>query len=182
MWDVSLVALSPGAVRWVSLAAKGAVVGLLMWCVRGGRARRPSPAEASFCALGETGAIVSAMLLLSPMSSVQHFCVLLAPICFAVTDFVYRRRDPWVGAGLALSALNGLACGDLVGRNVHLQLQSYGHLTWAALVHMALCGYILRARAASRAADAASADETGSDRSAPPISLPVASEPVAKTA
>jgi hypothetical protein len=120
--------------------------------------------ELAFSALGQGGAVLCGMLLLSPMSSVQHFCFLLAPICYCCVDFLYRRRDPWVGAGLGLLLCNGIAGRDIIGRAAHVQLQAYGHLTWACLITMGMCGYILHCRA--RAARVAALEATEEDRRA----------------
>jgi hypothetical protein len=162
-WDVSLIGLSPAGLRIVTVGAELGVIGLLLFCASPARFRGASRQERAFAALGQGGAVLCGMLLLSPMSSVQHFCFLLAPISYCCVDFLYRRRDPWVGAGLGLLLCNALACGDVIGGHAHRQLQAYGHLTWACLITMAMCGYILscRAKAARVAGREAVADDRG---------------------
>jgi hypothetical protein len=105
------------------------------------------------------------------MSSVQHFCFLLAPISFLVADFVYRRRDRLVGAALAMFVVCNLTCRDLVGGKIHVTLQAYGHLTWITLVSMAMTGYVLQRRAQAARALARDTDIT---TTATILALPVA--------
>jgi hypothetical protein len=156
-----LIGLGPAGLRIVTIGAELGVIALLLFCTRPGRTRGLNRQERAFAALGQGGAVLCGMLLLSPMSSVQHFCFLLAPICYCCVDFLYRRRDPWVGVGLGLLLCNAIACGDIIGGQAHRQLQAYGHLTWVCLITMSMCGYILscRAKAARVAGDEAVADD-----------------------
>ena len=43
--------------------------------------------------LGEAGLIACGMVLLSPMSSKSHFCVLLLPIAFCCYAYLHHRRS-----------------------------------------------------------------------------------------
>ncbi len=181
-WDVSLIDLSPAGLRIVTIGAELCVVGLLLFCTWPKRTRGVNNEEQTFSALGQGGAVLCGMLLLSPMSSVQHFCFLLAPICFCCVDFLYRRRDPWVGAGLGLLLCNGIAGRDIIGRAAHVQLQAYGHLTWVCLITMGMCGYILHCRAKAASVEAVEATEEDRVLVAIPFAAPAAQDQRRKAA
>jgi len=150
-WDVCLYPLSARQSELLAIGLKLAVLGLVLAITRPGPLARMRPSERAFCTLGQGGAILCAMLLLSPMTSKQHFCVLFAPITFCVVDFLYRRRDPIVAATLATMLLLGALAGkDLVGPAIHQQLAAYGSLTLCTLLGLLACSHIVvcRARAA----------------------------------
>ena len=147
-WDVCLCPLNARHIEILGIGLKLAMFGLLLAITWPGRLRRMHPSERAFCTLGQGGAILCAMLLLSPMTSKQHFCVLLAPLSFCVVDFLYRRRDPIVGTTLAaLFVLGALAGKDVVGPAIHRQLAAYGSLTCCTLLCLLACGHIVVCRA-----------------------------------
>ncbi len=152
-WDVCLCPLNARRIELLAIGLKLAVLGLLLAITWPGRLARMHPSERAFCTLGQGGAILCAMLLLSPMTSKQHFCVLFAPVSFCVVDFLYRRRDPIVGVTLgAMLLLGALAGKDVVGPAIHRQLAAYGSLTLCTLLCLLACGHIVvcRARASRR--------------------------------
>jgi hypothetical protein len=147
-WNVCLYPLAPHQLARLALGLKLAVVGWILAITWPGRLRRMGPSERTFSTLGQGAAILCAMLLLSPMTSKQHFCVLLAPVSFCVTDFLYRRRDPVVGFALAtMFVLGALAGRDVIGLTLHRQLAAYGSLTWCTLALLVACGHVVLARA-----------------------------------
>jgi hypothetical protein len=152
-WDVCLCPLDARQIAFLAIGLKLAVLGLLLAIAWPGRLARMHASERTFSTLGQGGAILCAMLLLSPMTSKQHFCVLLAPLSFCVVDFLYRRRDPIVGIVLGFVLFVGALAGkDVVGPAIHRELAAYGSLTWCTLLCLLACGHIVvcRARAARR--------------------------------
>lgn len=142
---------APDALRRLFiLAAQLSVFALLLWGLWPDRARREHPLdERCFRSLGETGAVATAMLLLSPMSSKWHFCLLLLPMAFCLADFLYRRRDPVVGLLLGFALLAGSSTGkDIVGAYANDIANAVGIVTWVALAILVATVRILRRRAA----------------------------------
>ena len=91
--------------------------------------------------------LVTAMVLLSPTSIKTHFCVLLLPAAFCAADFLYRRRDPVVGAALALTFVLGtLTVKGLVGREAGDWIMTYGSVTGCAVVLFVATGRVLLQR------------------------------------
>jgi hypothetical protein len=88
------------------------------------------------------------MLMLSPVSSSQHFCALLAPIAACATYWLYVRRDRFVAGVLLFVLLFGtLAARDLVGHilgRYAAWCQAAGSKTWVAAALFLACGHILR--------------------------------------
>jgi hypothetical protein len=152
-WNVCLVPVEGRAFQRLAIGLKLGILAALWWITWPSRLKDMAPEQRSFCALGQGAAILCAMLLLSPMSSKQHFCVLFAPLSFCLVDLLYRRRDPIVCSALVFVFVFGAMAGkDLVGRALHSQLAGYGSLTWCTLVCFGTCGYVVtrRARAARR--------------------------------
>jgi hypothetical protein len=164
--DVCLVNLGPGALKLVTLAGQLAVAAWLAWVTRrtltsgrvekgDGTSRITGPVPffdtgdaRAMQRLGEGAVLVCAMVLLSPMSSKTHFCVLLAPIAFCLADFCYRRRDPLVGTALVVVFLFGtMTVKGLLPSQWGELVISYGSVTWCALAMLLASGRILRQRA-----------------------------------
>jgi hypothetical protein len=143
-WNVCLYPLESRALGAITIGLKLAIVGFLLWIVWPGRRRGVSPSERTFRTLGQGAAVLCAMLLLSPMSSKQHFCMLFAPLSFCVVDFLYRRHDAIVGLTLVAFFVFGAVTGkDIVGTALHCQLAAYGSLTWCTVGCLMICGYIV---------------------------------------
>lgn len=92
-----------------------------MW--RPGTCNRPLAPEASLVLCG--------MLLLSPMSGLAHFGILLLPaLCLAYETFT---RSPCTGLFLVAPVAAGILCNkDLVGNNIYTTVLWYGAATFAA--------------------------------------------------
>jgi hypothetical protein len=131
--EVSSVNLwSPTArtLKLVTLLLQLAVVGLVALVAWTGSRPSLPPEERRFRRLAEAAVVVCAMLLLSPMSSKQHFCVLVLPISVCLADFLFRRRDPFVAAALLTVLIGVIGAKDLVGRPLGNLLLAYGALTF----------------------------------------------------
>lgn len=134
----------PDAIRQrLTLALELLIAGWLAWCTWP-RRRTAIDREPGLAALAEVGMVLCAMLLLSPVSSTQHFCVLLAPITACATHWLYVRRDPLITAVLLLVFLFGtLPSRDLLGPYT-VWPQALGCKTWCTLALLLACGRILR--------------------------------------
>lgn len=154
VFDVSLGALTSRQLEIVTMFTQLAVVCFIAFAVLPGRTRNLVGPERRFQRLGEAGAVLCGMLLLSPMSSKQHFCVLLVPIAFCAVDFLYRRRSKMVTAMLLLVfTLGTLGVKDLVGKAFGDRLLAYGSLTVCTLACLVATGAVLVDRSRTAAAD-----------------------------
>lgn len=94
--------------------------------------------------LGEAGLLACCMLLLSPMSSKSHFCVLLIPIAWCLLDLLYRKRDRIVGTLLVLIFVIGtLTTKGLLGNQLGNQLLARGTVTFATLCAFFATAHVL---------------------------------------
>lgn len=162
--DVCLWELDRTVLRGLTMAAQLAVLVGLWWFTR--RRRGPSlpEGERGYLALGEGAALVTAVTLLSPMSSKSLFCMLLLPTAFCLADFLHRRRDGLTGLALVLTLVLGtLTVKDVVGRDLGNRLMACGSITGCALVLFLATGRVLRQR--SRAIAGATVGRT-------PLSVP----------
>ena len=138
MWlpGLPLVNLGDSARKALSLAALGTVfLVTLAACWRFWPARPTDRATTTWQHFAAWGVITSAILLLSPMSSKQHFATLAIPIALASLAFFHYpgRLRPLLGAGLALIFIVGTcATKDLIGRPLGNLALAYGSLTWCA--------------------------------------------------
>lgn len=170
VFDVSVWSAGPRGTKALTLLGQLAVLGWLAFVTWEPKAQLP-PADPStvhrppstdatrdFRRLGQGSAILCAMLLLSPMSSKQHFCALFLPIAWCTAHVLYRRRDRVVIAALAFVFLSTtLLVKDLVGRPLGNLALAYGSLTFATIACFAATGYVLltdRPTLALRTADA----------------------------
>ncbi len=163
MINVCLLPLHDASRQRLTLALELLVVGWLAWCTWPRRMRvamgtvpfllRPrfarcpksgqSP-ERGLIALTQVGMVVFAMLLLSPMSSSQHFGALVVPITASATYWLYCRRDPVIAAALLLVFVFGtLAARDLLGQYA-IWPQAVGCKTWLSTALFVACGRMLR--------------------------------------
>jgi hypothetical protein len=143
MFNVCLVHLSDACRQWLTLASELLVTGWLVW--RTWPRQKPGfDPEPGVAILTQSGMVICAMLLLSPMSSSQHFGALLVPVTACSTYWMYRRRDPFVAAALLLVFLFGtLAARDILG-SYSVWPQAVGCKTWLTLALMLACGRVLR--------------------------------------
>jgi len=148
MPDVSLVLLDRTALKIVTLGGQLLVAAWLFWVMRPSLTRHQTGSQQAFARLGEGAVLLMAMVLLSPTSIKTHFCVLLAPIAFCLADFLYRRRDPFVGAALVVTLVIGsLTVRAILSQSLADWVLSAGSITWCAIALYAATGRILLERA-----------------------------------
>ncbi len=122
------------------------LVGLATW--QGRRAALLSPQELGFLQYGQVGAVVCAMLLLSPMSSKAHFAALILPVSFVLADLLTRRRDPLVVAMLGLMLVVGsLTVKGVWGEHLGDQFLVRGNVCWTTLACLIATLRTIRQRA-----------------------------------
>lgn len=144
--DVAVVTLDERTRGAVILAARLLVALLLGWVAFAARRIRHG-----FALVGVAGATACGMVLLSPMSSKSHFCVLLVPVVHAVATWLFVRRDLLLGILLGVVfALGSLTVKGLVGRELGNAILAHGSVTWVAV-----CALLAVARALALARDAA---------------------------
>jgi hypothetical protein len=150
--DVSVVSAGPMTVRLVTLAAQGAVFIALLWMTRRRALEGMSPARAAWCRFGQLAALVTAMVLLSPTSIKTHFCVLLLPAAFLLGEFLYQRRDPFIGVVLvAMFLFSTLTVKGLIGADLGNPIMAAGSVTWCSLGLFLATGLALSRRSQARA-------------------------------
>ena len=139
---------APTAAKGVTLGCQVAVLGWLAWC--GWRPTSDDAPAAPFAdaeappggltpglrALAELSLALCGMLLLSPMSSTQHFCFLLPGVAVIAARVILDRGDRWnLAAGAFLLAVGTLPAKDLVGdANAEVVRSLGGHTACAAVV------------------------------------------------
>lgn len=143
--DVTVCVLPAGTQRVLTFALQGAVLAALAWTLRPARTAPPVPTSAAFLQLGQIGTVLCGMLLLSPMSSTQHFCALIVPIAFLIGHWRTAGWDPVAAVALAIVFLFGtLGAQDLAGSFAADRLQAFGGSTWCAGACLLASGRALR--------------------------------------
>ncbi|MBN2218410.1 MAG: DUF2029 domain-containing protein [Pirellulales bacterium] len=169
--DVCLYTLSASQIRLFTLAAYLAVLAVVFWATSPRHLCGLDPAQRAFSVLGMGGTVFCGMLLLSPMSSKQHFCVLFTPLTFLIIDFLYRRRDPIVAAALAVCFVFGTFGKDILGRELGTLSLCYGSLTLVTLVCLLTSCHVVvsrgRALSAERGAETERRNEPAPPKMAP---------------
>jgi len=144
-WDVSLFDPGETGRMWVTLGGQLAVLAYIAWCVRPRLAEHDTPAERAFRRLGEAGSVACGMVLLSPMSSKAHFCVLLVAVLFSVTHWLAVRRDPLqLVLLLAVFATGTLTMKGLLGTTLGNELLARGAVCWSTVLVLLVTGRALR--------------------------------------
>jgi len=144
-WDVSLFDPGPGGLKAITLASQAAILAFLCWGTCPKLAAEDSRAERGFRRLGEAGLVACGMVLLSPMSSKAHFCVLLMALLFTVTHYLMVRRDRVQLALLIGVFVTGtLTMKGLVGTELGNQFLAHGMVCWSTLLVMIATGRALR--------------------------------------
>jgi len=141
---------SPGAAlrTRTTLALQLAVMAILAWGTWPRRAFAAlAPQEQAVQRFGEGGAVICAMLLLSPMSSKAHFAALLLPVAFCMAHFLYRRRDPWLAAAFVVMLLiSSMTVKGIWGTTLGDKILARGSVCWTALLCLLITVRVLRDR------------------------------------
>ncbi|MFH5806419.1 glycosyltransferase 87 family protein [Alienimonas sp. DA493] len=140
----------------ITLAAAGLVLLWLAWCAWRPReqdrpaapfqdaAAPPGGLTAGLRCLSELALTLGGMLLLSPMSSTQHFVFLLPGIAVIAARLVLRPRDLLNDlAAVGLFALGTLPAKDLIGDELSEVIRSAGGYTACTLIVLLACGRLL---------------------------------------
>lgn len=87
--------------------------------------------------IGASGLVACGMVLLSPMSSKQHFCVLVLPAVFCADRLLRGSRDPLLLMTVAASALLATASSKgVLGKDLGNLVLAWGSVTWATVLLM----------------------------------------------
>jgi hypothetical protein len=140
--NVAIFPIGKDHVKLVTLGLDCLVLAFCAWLSWPRKSIAWRDGDEGFISLGYISAVLCGMLLLSPMSSTYHFCLLLPPISFLVTYWIYRERDWVVGGALVSQLVVSLLSGDLFGWWADIALAA-GLYTFAAAVQLGACGYIL---------------------------------------
>ena len=145
-WDVSLFDPGPAGLKAITLTAQAAVLAFLCWGTWPKWAvATESRFERGFRRLGEAGLVACGMVLLSPMSSKAHFCVLLLALLFTVTHYFVVRRDRTQLLLLVGVFVTGtLTMKGLVGIELGNQFLARGMVCWSTVLVMLATGRALK--------------------------------------
>jgi hypothetical protein len=142
--NVAICSLSEDQTRLLTLSFDFLVVVFLAWAAWPRRLTVPLGPIVALESLGQFGAVLCAMLLLSPMSSTYHFCALLVPISFCATYWMYCERSRVVGAILVLQfMISVFSAQDIVGEWLADRALACGIITFDATMLLFGCGFIL---------------------------------------
>ena len=141
--DVALVDLGPTPRRLVILISQLATLSFLAWI----SLRRPGgQRQRGNDCIGIAAAVVCGMVLLSPMSSKSHFCVLILPAAYCMQVWI-ATRDRLLGVLLIVWTLLGsFTVKGLLGIELGNMFLAYGSVTWAALLGLVSSARGLTAR------------------------------------
>jgi hypothetical protein len=135
---------NPVSVRTLKLLVYGAEALLLLgavWSMGWRRAGKDQPVarRAPLPSALECSAVLLLMVLLSPMSSKPHFCILLLPaFCLARLGICHRDRASLFFL-LAACVATALSMRDLVGNRFSMFMLWCGAVTWCALFLLTGC-------------------------------------------
>lgn len=125
--------VGPSMQKTITLLAYGVVVTMLAWCARL-IARLQPGANTMTLRFGQLSTILCGMVLLSPMSSKSHFCVLLYPMAFCAAELLCGRHR-WLAIAVAVMFITGtLTSSGIVGDGLGEPLLVLGTVTWTALI------------------------------------------------
>jgi hypothetical protein len=142
--DVRIWSPSPKVLKATTVSLQLGVLaflGVALWPTR----RSLTCDEQRFVRFGQGGVVVCAMLLLSPMSSKAHFAALVLPMSICVADFLYRRRDPLVGAGFVIVTIaSSFTVKGIWGAAAGNLFLAYGSVCWSTVLCMLLTVRVIR--------------------------------------
>jgi hypothetical protein len=135
VFNVAVLQLPRSALKFLGMGLNLLLLVIVYFVTRRKQAERADPGLVSLPRhLGEFALLACAMVLLSPMSSKSHFCVLLLPAVFCAGSLWFRRWDPVV-LGLCVLAmiLGSLTSKGLVGSHLGNEFLARGSVTFCTL-------------------------------------------------
>ncbi|MCA8943702.1 MAG: DUF2029 domain-containing protein [Planctomycetes bacterium] len=130
--DIAPIHLGDGARKTVTMLGQLAVAALIGFV---SLRRVEADDERRLHRLGLAGCVACGMVLLSPMSSKSHFCVLLLPVAYCLVRCIGGPKDRVLAALLwAVFALGTLTTKGVLGRSMGELALAYGAVTWATVV------------------------------------------------
>ncbi len=149
--NLPAISVAPGLVKGITLLAFSFVVSLVAWCALLSSRLKPENPHTAILRFGQLSTILCAMVLISPMSSKSHFCVLLFPMAFCVAEWLCHR-ERWLAFAIALMFLVGtLTSSGILGDEPGAILLTLGTVTWTAMI--CLITVTLQISISSRRAD-----------------------------
>lgn len=149
VFDAAVVDAGPGVRRAMTLLASAAVLALVGWAAVVSARAPATETEVGLRRLGVGAAVVCGMVLLSPMSSKSHFCVLLLPVAFCTAHVLGGHRDGLlIGLGAGVALLGTATIKGLVGSRLGNWFLAHGSVTWTAA--LALVGTVRALQVRSR--------------------------------
>lgn len=132
--DIAPVHLGETTRKVVTMLGQVAVLGLVALAAL--RRLEDGPRR-GLHALGIVGATACGMVLLSPMSSKAHFCVLILPAAYGVATWLTGRRDVVMGALLLGAFVVGtLTTKGVLQRELGEMALAAGAVTWATVLFL----------------------------------------------
>ena len=120
--DAAAPVVTPERARTIKLIVYG--LGLLLLGITAWRFgwRKPDRFQSAV----EYSAVICLMLLLSPMTSKSHLCVLILPLLVIARMVVERRTPGWIVLGGAVTLLGPLASSDIIGKELAALSMAWG--------------------------------------------------------
>ena len=141
--------MPPTYLKRLILVSQLAILAGLLWTIRPSLAKNMTTAQRSFHRLGEGGMVLAAMVLLSPMSSKSHFCVLLVPFGFCLADYLTRQRTIVATVTFTCCAVLLFTGKDLLGKALGDHILAFGSMTWVTVMIFFLNGRVLLQRSSA---------------------------------
>jgi hypothetical protein len=141
--------VTPERARMIKLAVYGIgllLLGITLW--RFGW-RRPDQAQSAV----EFAAVICLMLLVSPMTSKSHLCVLILPLFLIAREILQRRTPGWIVCGIVLTLLGPLASRDVIGRPLADLSMAWGLPVVFVFLNLAAMWKLARADSPATASD-----------------------------
>ncbi|GIW94969.1 MAG: polyprenol-phosphate-mannose-dependent alpha-(1-2)-phosphatidylinositol mannoside mannosyltransferase [Pirellulaceae bacterium] len=135
-WNVALVEVAEPLQHRIAMILKLMVLAVTLWATW--RSSRTAARPTTWTALCMAATVLCGMLLLSPMSSRQHFAALAPAIAVCAVQWTTGRDQTLSSLALACVLVFGL-CGakDIIGAALQRQLSAYGAYTWCAVSGLA---------------------------------------------
>ena len=142
--DVSLWHMGRTELKVLTMASQLAVVAIILLACRPCHSIDLAEDDRTFRRLGEGGMILCGMVLLSPMSSKAHFCVLLVPVAFCAAHALYCKSDRiQIALLVAMFTTGTLSTKGILGKEIGRRALAYGTVTACTLCALAATAWIL---------------------------------------